>query len=283
MLGFNLNRTVDLAALPGLLLFVCVLLALTAGVANAHSERPDLLKDVGIDQKLNQSIPLDLPFRDERGNPVRLRDYFGKNPVVLTLTYYQCPMLCTQILNGVTRGLQGTSLKIGNDFTIVTVSINPKETYQDAASKKRIYASIFAQPGAGEGWHFLTGDQQSIAELASAVGFRYAYDAETGDYAHASGIMILTPQGRLSRYFYGVQYPSRDLRLSLVEASSGKIGSPVDELLLFCFHYDPATGKYGLVIMNVIRIAGLATIMLIGGGLWIMLRREHATAKGSHV
>ncbi len=247
-------------------------------LASAHTEvTPEILSNIGLDQKLNAQAPLDLVFRDEAGTAVRLGDYFGNTPVVLTLVYYECPMLCTQVLNAVTRGLQGTSLQIGKDFRIVTVSINPRETPRDAASKKRIYGSIYAQPGVADGWHFLTGDEKSIATLAQAVGFRYAYDQESGEYAHPSGMMVLTPEGRLSRYFYGVQFPSRDLRLSLVEASSGKIGSPVDQILLYCFHYDPATGKYGLVILNVVRAAGLATVVLIGAYIAAMLRKERAT------
>jgi protein SCO1 len=265
----------------GLARFGCALAILTGVMACAHTETPAILSNVGLDQKLNEAVPLDLGFRDEAGNAVRLGDYFGEKPVILTMVYYQCPMLCTQILNAVTRGLQGTSLRIGKDFRIVTVSINPRETPRDAASKKRIYASIYAQPGVAQGWHFLTGDEKSIAELAHAVGFRYAYDQESGEYAHPSGMMVLTPEGRLSRYFYGVQYPSRDLRLSLVEASSGRIGSPVDQLLLYCFHYDPVAGKYGLVILNVVRAAGLATVVLIGASITLMLRRERAAGKGA--
>jgi protein SCO1 len=248
-------------------------------IARAHTETPAILSNVGLDQKLNDQVPLDLSFRDENGNAVRLAQYFGKMPVILTLSYYQCPMLCTQVLNATARGLQGTSLEIGKDFTILTVSINPRETPRDAEAKKRIYASVYPHPGVADGWHFLTGDEPAIEALAHAVGFRYAYDPESGEYAHPSGMMVLTPEGRLSRYFYGVQYPSRDLRLSLVEASSNKIGSPVDQILLYCFHYDPATGKYGIVILNVVRAAGLATVILIGGYITMMLRSERAARR----
>lgn len=260
-------------------LVLCLAVILASGILRAQTARPALLTDVGIDQKLNEQIPLDLNFRDETGKTVRLREYFGEKPVILVLAYYECPMLCTQVLNGLTRSLQGMSLEMGKQFNVVTVSINPRETPELAFAKKRIYAGIYGRPLAEQGWHFLTGDQPSIQELARAVGFRYAFDPESGQYAHASGIMVLTPEGRLSRYFYGIQYPSRDLRLSLVEASEGKIGSPVDQLLLFCYHYDPATGKYGLVILNIVRAAGLATVLAIGGFIWVLLRRERRKTK----
>jgi protein SCO1/2 len=253
---------------------LCIAALLLHGVAAAQTGRPALLRDVGLDQKLNEKIPLDLSFRDETGQQVRLRDYFVQRPVILTLVYYECPMLCTQVLNGLVRSLQDVSLTAGREFSIVTVSINPRETAQLAAAKKRLYTGIYGRPPAGEGWHFLTGEEQAIQQLARAVGFRYAYDAESGQYAHASGIMVLNPEGRLSRYLYGIQYPSRDLRLSLVEASAGRVGSPVDQILLFCYHYDPAVGKYGLVIMNVMRAAGLITILAIAGLVWALFRRE---------
>jgi protein SCO1/2 len=235
-----------------------------------------LLAEVGLDQKLNQQIPLDLNFRDEAGKTVKLGDYFGEKPVILTLVYYQCPMLCTQVLNAVERGLTNVSLDIGKQFQIVTVSIDPRETPQLARTKKNMYVGLYGRPGAGEGWHFLTGDEPQIKQLAKAVGFRYAYDPQTGQFAHASGIMLLTPGGKLSRYFYGIQYPSRDLRLGLVEASEGKIGTPVDQVLLYCFHYDPATGKYGMVIQNVIRAAGVLTVLIIGMMVFVLSRRERA-------
>lgn len=237
--------------------------------------RPDLLKQVGIEQKLNDSVPLNLTFRDEHGNTVELARYFGSKPVILTLVYYSCPMLCTQILNGLDRSLKNIPMTIGSDFNVVTVSIDPTERPVLAAAKQELYTGMYGRPGAAEGWHFLTGDDPQIKRLADAVGFRYAYDPDSKQYAHASAIMLLTPEGRLSRYFYGVTYPERDLRLGLVDASSGKIGSPVDAVLLFCYHYDPHTGKYGLLISRVLQLSGVLTVVLGGIGLMILFRGEH--------
>ncbi len=245
--------------------------------AGAQNRRPPLLRDVGIDQKLNEQVPLDLAFQDETGRIVQLREYFGQKPVILSLVYYECPMLCTQVLNGLLRSLKDLPLEVGEQFNVVTVSFNRREKPELAAAKKRLYVGLYARPGASQGWHFLTGDEASIRQLAGAVGFRYAYDPQSGQYAHATGIMVLTPGGRMARYFYGIDYPSRDMRLGLVEASANKIGSPVDQILLFCYHYDPATGKYGLVIMNVIRAAGLATVLALGIFMWVMFRRERNT------
>src|SRR5208282_2861283 len=226
--------------------------------------RPELLKDVAIDQKLNDSIPLDLTFRDEHGNPVELARYFGTKPVILTLVYYNCPMLCTQVLNGLDRSLEQIPMDIGKDFNVITVSIDPTDRPVLAEAKQAVYTGMYRRPGAAFGWHFLTGEEPQIKRLADAVGFHYAYDPDSKQYAHASAIMVLTPEGKLSRYFYGVTYPERDLRLGLVEASEGKIGSPVDQVLLFCYHYDPHTGKYGLLVSRVIQLGGLLTI-LVGG------------------
>lgn len=237
--------------------------------------RPELLKDVGVDQKLNESIPLDLQFSDENGKPVELRQYFGSKPVILSLVYYNCPMLCTQVLNGLERSLKELSLDIGKDYTVVTVSIDPSETHVLAAAKQELYTGLYGRAGAAQGWHFLTGAEPQIKQLAHAVGFRYAYDPTSKQFAHASCIMLLTPEGKISRYFYGITYPSRDLRLGLVDASEGKIGTPVDAILLFCYHYDPGTGKYGLIIARVIQIAGGLTILLLGGLIFILGRREH--------
>ena len=237
--------------------------------------RPELLKEVGIDQKLNSAVPLDLAFRDEAGRPVKLSQYFGSKPVILSLVYYNCPMLCTQVLNGLDRGLKNVQLDLGKDFDAITVSIDPSESAKLAAAKRDLYTGIYGRPGAAEGWHFLTGDEAQIKQLADAAGFRYAYDAESKQFAHASGIMLLTPSGKISRYFYGIQYPSRDLRLGLVEASEGKIGSPVDQILLFCYHYDPVTGKYGIVISRIIKAAGLLTVLAVGLMILVLSRREH--------
>lgn len=237
--------------------------------------RPELLKEVGIDQKLNSSIPLDLVFRDEAGNAVKLSQFFGQGPVVLSLVYYDCPMLCTQVLNALDRSFKDVPMDIGKDFGVVTVSIDPSETPKLASAKRDLYAGIYGRPGGAAGWHFLTGEQSQIRQLADAVGFRYAYDADSKQFAHASAVMVLTPNGKISRYFYGIQYPSRDMRLGLVEASEGKIGSPVDQVLLFCYHYDPVTGKYGLLISRVIKASGLLTVLAIGILVLVLSRHEH--------
>lgn len=252
------------------------------GPLQGSAVKPDLLRDVALDQRLNNSIPLDLAFRDDHGKPVHLRDFFrpGK-PVVLSLVYYQCPMLCTQVLNGMATGMKALPLEMGKDFEVVTVSIDPHDTPEYAEAKHELYAGFYTKPGAATGWHFLVGDEPQIEQLAAAVGFHYAYDPATKQFAHPSGIMVLTPDGRLARYYYGIKYPERDLRLGLVEASAGKIGSPVDQILLYCYHYDPATGKYGLLISRVIQIAGILTVLAIGILIAVLLRREnYALAAG---
>jgi protein SCO1 len=237
--------------------------------------RPDLLKDVGIDQKLDQSIPLDIAFRDEHANPVQLGQYFGEKPVILSLVYYNCPMLCTQVLNGLESSLKLIPMDIGKQFNVVTVSVDPTERPVLAEAKQALYSGLYGRPGAAEGWHFLTGDEQQIKRLANAVGFRYAYDPASKQFAHASAIMVLTPKGTISRYFYGIQYPSRDLRLGLVEASEGKIGTPVDQVLLFCYHYDASTGKYGLLISRLIQAAAAITVLAIAGLVLVLYRKEN--------
>jgi protein SCO1/2 len=205
---------------------------------------------------------------------VALAEYFGEKPAILSLVYYECPMLCTLVLNGLLRSLRTLSFDAGNQFSIVTLSIDPKETSELASQKKVEYISQYKREGAEKGWHFLTGEEEAVKTLADTIGFRYAYQPETGQYAHASGIMVVTPQGNVARYFYGVEYATRDLRLALVEAADGKIGSPVDQLLLYCYHYDPTTGKYGLLIMHVIRLAGVATVFALGGFIIAMLLRD---------
>jgi len=239
---------------------------------------PKALENVGVTQKLGESIPLNLMFRDETGQPVALAHYFQDHkPVLLTMVYYECPMLCSEILNGLVRTLRILPLSAGKDFNIVTVSFNPAETSKLAAQKKLSYIDKYHRAGADQGWAFLTGDESSIKALTEAVGFRYTWDAQIKQFAHASAIMILTPQGKLSRYFYGVEYPSQDVRLSLVEASNGKIGTFIDQLTLYCFHYDPATGRYGLVIMRALQILSVVTLLalalLIGTLLW---REKHS-------
>ncbi len=240
---------------------------------------PDILAKVGVDQKLNAQVPLDLAFRDESGRSIRLGDYFGKKPIVLMLVYFECPMLCTQVLNGAVAAMKILNFTIGDEYDVVTVSFNPKETPALAQSKKATYLAKYGRPPANSGWHFLTGEEPSIAALASAVGFRYTFDPTTQQYVHASAIMVLTPQGRVSKYFYGIDYPPKDLRLGLIEASSGKIGNPVDQLLLYCYHYDPHSGKYSMMVLNVLRLAGLATVALIGGFIAVMWSRDRRKRK----
>lgn len=237
-----------------------------------------LLEDVGIDQKLGHSLPLDITLRDENGSAVKLGSYFGERPVVLSLVYYKCPMLCNQVLNGLTGALDVVSFDIGKEFDVVTVSFDPRETSELARSKKETYIQWYKRPGAAQGWHFLTGDKESIDKLTDAVGFHYKFDQSTDQFIHASGIMIATPQGKLARYFYGIDYAPKDLRLGLIEASNNEIGNPVDRLLLYCYHYDPAAGKYGAAIMNILRAAGLFTVAGVVAMLWL-LRRRRATAE----
>jgi len=244
-----------------------------AGVPSAAG-MPELLQEVGLDQKLNAQIPLNLTFKDESGRTVKLGDYFGSRPVILTLNYFECPMLCTEVLNGLTGALSTLNFSIGKDFDVVTVSFNPRDTPALASAKKANYVRRYRRDGAAEGWHFLTGNEPEISVLTRAVGFRYAYNKAVGEYAHASGIMVVTPDGRLSRYFYGIEYGPRDLKLALMESADRKIGSPVDQLLLACFHYDPASGKYSLAVMRVVRTAGVATLLMIGGTVVMLRRRE---------
>lgn len=237
---------------------------------------PPYLQDVGIDQKLNDPVPLDLEFTDETGTPIRLRDLLHDRPVILTLVYYECPMLCTMVLNDLGGALKMVPFDIGRQFDIITVSFDPREAPRLAADKKGSYVRQYGRAGAEKGWHFLTGGQSSIKALTQAVGFRYVWDEPTKQFAHASGFMILTPDGRLARYFFGHNYTPSDLRLSLVEASEGKIGTPADAILLYCFHYDPARGKYSLAIMNILRALGVATLLLLGGFMakWLIQERR---------
>ena len=236
--------------------------------------KPRVLKEVGIDQRLGEQLPLDLMFRDERGETVRIGDYFKDKPVVLSLVYYECPMLCHEVLTGLTRSLEQLSFSVGKEFEVVTVSFDARETPAMAVKQKDSYLNWYDRAGASEGWHFLTGDQQAIDRLTEAVGFKYAYDEETKQFAHASGIMVLTPGGKLARYFYGVEYQAKDMRLGLVEASENRIGSAVDQILLYCYHYDPTTGKYGPVVMNILRLAGAATLLAMVA-MFVFIRRRN--------
>jgi protein SCO1/2 len=246
------------------------------------SAKPGILGKIGIDQRLNEQVPLDLPFVDENGRDVTLGDYFGKRPVVLAMVYYECPMLCTQVLNGVVSALGVVKFNAGTEFDVVAVSINPKEGPGLAAQKKKAYVDRYKRPGTEQGFHFLTGRQESIDRLAKAVGFRYEYDAETGQYAHGAGIEVLTPKGVISRYFYGIDFAPRDLQFGLMDASEQKIGSRIDEALLLCYHYDPSTGKYGVIAIDAIRIGGVATVLAFFTFLFVSLRRERAAGKQAH-
>jgi protein SCO1/2 len=241
---------------------------------------PPILREVSIAQRLNEPIPPEIIFRDENGQTVHLGDYFGTKPIVLSLVYFDCPALCTEVLNGELRTMKAISLDLGKDFDAITVSFEPKDTPELAKAKRDVYAGQYGRSGARENWHFLTGDQSSIDALTQAAGFHYAYDSASRQYAHAAAILVLTPHGRIARYFYGVQYPGRDVRLGLVEASEGKIGTPTDHALLYCYQYDPATGKYGLVVMNVVRAAGVLTVLVLGIFMFVMFRRERNHPSG---
>lgn len=236
--------------------------------------QPAPVKRVGFDQNLNAQIPLDLPFRDETGRAVTLRDYFKSKPVMLALVYYECPMLCTVVLNGITRSLKMVPFTPGRDFEIVLVSINPRETPELAQTKKATYVSEYGRPDSASGWHFLTGKESSIKPLADAVGFRYAWDEELQQYAHAAGMMVATHEGRLARYYYGVEFIPQDVKFGLMEASQNRIGSPVDKVLLYCYHYDAATGKYTPWVMTSVRTAGVATVFGIGALIGLLLFRS---------
>jgi protein SCO1/2 len=269
------------AALPRVLagLLAVVLGASAHPVAAGEDQRPAILRDVAFDQRLGGEVPLDVAFRDETGARVTLRDYFGDKPVLLVPAYYECPMLCTIVLNGVVSALRALPFDVGKEFRVITFSFNPRETSELAAAKKATYLEDYRRPGAAAGWHFLVGDEPSIAALTQAIGFRYAWDEASKQYAHASGIVVLTPAGRISHYFFGVEFAPRDLRLALVEASGEHIGSLVDQLLLFCFHYDPATGRYSRVALNAVRAGGILTLAALVAFVVLMLRRDAKRAR----
>jgi len=250
-----------------------LLMAAPAG-ARSLTREDRVLQNVGFVQKLNAQVPLDLVFNDENGQPVKLSSYFGRKPVILSLVYYQCPMLCTEVLNGIVRTMRAMPLKLIKDYDVVTVSFDPRDTPKLAADKKRVYLDSYGHPENGAGWSFLTGSENSVKALADAVGFRYVYDPVLHQFAHASGIILLTPEGRVARYFFGVEYPVQDVRLSLVEASHDKIGTPVDQLLLYCYHYDPETGRYGVVITRVLRLGAVCTVIFLVVFVAILLRKE---------
>jgi protein SCO1/2 len=235
---------------------------------------PEQLKDVTFEQRLGSTLPLDTRFKDENGRDVALGDYFGKRPVVLAFVYYSCPMLCTQVLNGVSSAVKVVPFEVGKDFDVVYVSFDPRDTPKAAAEKKQAQLADYKQTATADGWHYLTGDEAAIRRVTDAAGFSYRWDEASGQFAHVSGVLAVTPDGRLSRYFYGVEYSPKELRMALVESSEGKVGSLVDSLLLYCYHYNPATGRYGVVAMNLVRLGGAVTVVLLGAGIWIMRRRE---------
>jgi len=234
--------------------------------------RPPGLEQVGITQKLDAQLPLDLTFRDETGKSVQLKEYFGKKPVILNFAYYTCPMLCGELLKGLTTSLKGLKFELGNEFDVVTVSIDPHDTPETATEKKAEYLQRYGHPERAAGWHFLTGSQESITALTKAAGFGYQYNQQTMQFAHATAIMMVTPQGKLAQYFYGVDFAPKDLRLGIVQASNEKIGNLVDQVLLYCYHYDPATGKYGAIVARVLKLSGLVTVIGLGLMLVVLVR-----------
>jgi len=238
------------------------------------ADRPSPLKEVTIEQRLGSQLPLDATFRDETGRAVKLGDYFGKRPVVLTLVYYECPMLCTQILNGMVRAAKVLTFTPGQEYDVVALSFDARETPKLAAAKKSVYMKDLRHPEANAGWHFLTGDVDQIKKVTDAVGFHYKWDVNTAQFAHASAIYILTPDGKLSKYFYGIDYSPKEMRFALVEASHGRIGTAVDQILLFCYHFDPVSARYTWFALGLLRVAGAGTVLTLGGFVVIMLRRE---------
>jgi len=274
VLRITKNTKWFLWAAPLLLTMLAWGQGMTQGIMSPPANvRPPGLKNVGIEQHLNEQIPPDLTFRDETGKPVRLGDYFGKKPMILNLVYYQCPMLCGEVLAGLESALRVLKFDVGKEFDVLTVSFDPRETPEMAAAKKAQFLKRYGRPSAAQGWHFLTGSQESIDALTKAAGFQYQYDSKTSQFVHATAIMVLTPDGKIAQYFYGVEYVPKDLRLGLIQASENKIGNLVDQVLLYCYHYDPETGKYGAVVMRIVRLAGLATVLTLGLFLLVMFRR----------
>jgi protein SCO1/2 len=246
------------------------------------SALPAPLREIGFDQNLDRLLPPDIPFTDEQGRPVRVGDYFGTRPVVLAFVYYDCPLLCMQVLNALAGALDVLSLEPGKDFEVVTISFDPREKPALAAAKKEAALQRYKRPGGAAAWHFLTGDQSAIERAARAAGFRFVWDDRLKQFAHPTGIIVLTPDGRVARYLFGIEYGPRDLRLAIVDASAGKVGSPIDSFLLYCYHYDPMTGRYGLVVMRAIRLAGAATVLALGTFIVVMVRRERRARSTQH-
>jgi len=249
-------------------------LLLAGTLAHGQTLSTEQIGRVDFEQRLGASVPLNAIFHDETGAPVMLSHYFGERPVVLVMAYYECPNLCTVVLNGMLNSLRDLRQDVGRDFDVVVVSINPKETFKLAAEKKQTYSMRYGRPGSAKGWHFLTGDAASIQQLADAVGFHYVYEPQSKQYAHASGIVIVTPDGKVSRYFLGIEYPPKDVRAAILQASQSKIGSLANRILLLCFHYDPQSGRYTLIIKRVIQIAGIGTALLVGSMIVWMFRYE---------
>ena len=242
------------------------------------SQMPSVLSKVSYEQRLNERLPLDLQFKDEEGRTVRLGDYFGHRPVVLAFVYYDCPMLCTQVLNGIDTSLSVLTETVGKDFDVVAVSFDPRETPSLANGKKKAQVDRYKRAGSEAGWHFLTGEEPAIKTLTGAAGFHYVWDDKTQQFAHPSGIIVVTPDGRLARYFFGIEYASRDVKFALIESSAGRIGNAIDQLLLYCYHYNPATGQYGLVTMTLVRLAGVLTIAALAGFVIVSVRRDARAA-----
>ncbi len=241
---------------------------------------PAALQQVKFDQKLDQQLPLDAAFKDEHGKAVRLGDYFGTRPVIVAFVYYECPMLCNQILNGLVSGIGVLDQTVGSDFDVVAISFDARETPVQAAAKKATYLDRYQRPGTERGWHFLTGDEAAIKRVTDTAGFQFAWDPATQQFAHASGVIVTTPEGKLSRYLFGIEYPPRDLKFALMESSAGKIGSVVDQVLLYCYHYEPATGSYSLAAMNAVRMGGVVTMVALLGFIAISLRRDGRAEAG---
>ncbi|MEZ5426338.1 MAG: SCO family protein [Pyrinomonadaceae bacterium] len=293
-----MKKSSDISAVLKLTLLICIGILTAVGAVSAQKTEhynsplyspktydpnqsggsnglPPALKKVGIEQKLNSQLPLDAEFKDENGQTVKLGQFFNnKKPVILALVYYECPMLCNEVLNGLTGSLKGISFDAGKDFDVVAISFDARENDKAdlAKNKKASYVERYGRPESASGWHFLTGTQSEIDKVTEAVGFNYVFDEKTNQFAHAGGIMIATPDGRLSRYFYGIDYAPKDLKFGLMDSSENKIGNPVEQLYLYCYHYDPATGKYGLTILKVLRLAGIATLLGIGGMLFVFWR-----------
>ncbi len=255
--------------------FSLICLLALASHALGQNAQANLTAKSGLDQQLDAQLPLNLAFRDEHGAATLLADYFGAKPVILVLAYYECPNMCTLVLNALLQSAQDLKFELGKEYQIIVLSIDPHEGQALAAAKKQLYTQRYGRPGAANGWHFLTGDEGSIRSVADAIGFHFVYDPATRQFAHPSVITVLTPAGKVSRYFAGIEYPPKELRLALIEASNNHIGSLTEQLFLLCFHYDPASGKYGLLIKGVIRFAGISTVLVLGSGIALMVRREH--------